>query len=99
MTKLQQAIKAELFAGATAEEIKSVVDQMNDAYCIVTAFKAGTKVCKICNEIHPISEFNKRTQNKDGLNASCKSCLKTWNKEYKANKARAKAQLESFQTA
>ena len=97
LTKLQEAVKTELIAGMTKEEILYQVKGMIDSYRMVQNFKATTKVCKTCNEIHPVSEFSKRKQNKDGLNASCKSCDKKWRDEYKANKAAAKAKLESYQ--
>jgi len=98
-TKLTAAIKAELLAGATEKEILAVVGMVSEAFAMVQNFKATTKVCKTCNEIHPLESFTKRKQNKDGLNASCKSCVSTWTKEYKANKAKAKASLELIQNA
>ena len=35
-----------------------------------------TKLCNTCNQRKPISNFHKRAASKDGLNASCKLCVK-----------------------
>jgi|LauGreDrversion4_2_1035121.scaffolds.fasta_scaffold01068_18 hypothetical protein len=33
-----------------------------------------SKACKYCHEEKPLSEFQKRKKNKDGLDARCKTC-------------------------
>ena len=44
------------------------------------------KVCSMCKEHKPLSEFTKRTSSKDGLGYNCKSCFK----EYEDNQCRIK---------
>lgn len=45
------------------------------------------KVCTKCNSIKPITEFNKNSRRKDGLNGICKECINNqkvaWIKEWK----------------
>ena len=49
-----------------------------------------TKRCSKCNEIKPLSEFFKRTKNKDELQGYCKSCQNESNKKYgKTKKGKA----------
>lgn len=40
------------------------------------------KTCSRCGEAKPLSEFYKKSRNKDGLSAHCKDCQKVWNKSY-----------------
>lgn len=42
-----------------------------------------TKVCTLCGEEKPTSEFNKHSQKKDGLNSWCKACSKEKAEEHK----------------
>jgi len=51
-----------------------------------------TKWCSICNTDKPISEFSKNPSKKGGHNHSCKSCSRSYFKEYyKKNTAKVKA--------
>ena len=43
---------------------------------------AETKRCSTCHRQRPLSEFNKRARAKDGLQARCRECARTW---YAAN--------------
>lgn len=38
------------------------------------------KVCKICGEMKPLSEFHKHPKSKDGYNVRCKKCQNEYNK-------------------
>lgn len=45
------------------------------------------KQCNTCHETKPLSEFNKKSSTKDGLERYCKSCHQARNKKhYEANK-------------
>lgn len=44
-----------------------------------------TKICKICNLDKPITEYNKRSDFKDGYYKHCKSCNNFKNKIYREN--------------
>lgn len=41
------------------------------------------KVCSKCNELKQLNLFNKRTRNKDGRRADCKSCQRNDNMRYR----------------
>jgi len=41
------------------------------------------KKCKKCNIVKDVSEFGKEMRNKDGLNGTCKVCIKTYQEEYR----------------
>ena len=43
----------------------------------------ASKNCNKCNELKPLSEFNKQKANKDGLRSECKCCQKTHRDKYK----------------
>jgi 5-methylcytosine-specific restriction endonuclease McrA len=60
-------------------------------YCIdVTSGKIpAVKYCSKCGNARPHSEFKKNKGHKDGLESSCRDCLKEYNKIYRfANKER-----------
>lgn len=40
------------------------------------------KICSICKEIKPISEYNKSNKAKDGVRSECKSCRKEYSNLY-----------------
>lgn len=47
------------------------------------------KKCKQCGVLKPLSEYNKRSQNKDGLNTKCRQCTKAnAKKHYHTNPSR-----------
>jgi hypothetical protein len=46
----------------------------------------GVKKCYRCGEEKPVTEFNKCSRFKDGLQAACKSCKKDLYAEYKKNR-------------
>lgn len=49
-----------------------------------------TKRCSTCKEIKPLSEFHKNKSTKDGLQKSCKNCMKKVRAKHKEkNKAKA----------
>lgn len=43
-----------------------------------------TKTCKCCGRELPITEFNKRTANEDGLDVYCRDCTRKKCREYYA---------------
>lgn len=45
------------------------------------------KACKECGAVKPASEFHSKKTSKDGLNYSCKSCVKAYGAEWKKNNA------------
>lgn len=40
-----------------------------------------TKLCTVCDEVKPVSEFNKNKVKADGLQTRCRACQKTQNNE------------------
>lgn len=58
------------------------------------------KTCTKCGEQKPVSEFNKRSSNRDKLQAWCKSCFKVQGiKAYAANPEKTKARVAKYQAA
>jgi hypothetical protein len=49
----------------------------NQSFSVVS-----TKVCSKCKEEKPLSDFNKRTPNKDGLQYQCKVCISKYGKQH-----------------
>lgn len=45
-----------------------------------------TKVCKRCGEEHPITEFGKNNQSKDGHHIYCRKCRNEMAKQYYRNR-------------
>lgn len=55
------------------------------------------KTCSTCKKDKPLSEFNKKSSNKDGLECYCKECHRARNrKHYAENPAAYKASSEKF---
>ena len=104
-TKLTEAIKNELIAGTSKEEILKVAEMVSAAYDMVKNYKKADlgfvehKTCRSCGDFLPLDSFAKRSQNKDGRDASCKACNKTWRSEWKANKAKSEKALNEIQNA
>jgi hypothetical protein len=46
---------------------------------------AQIKICSKCGIEKPLSDFNKRKRNKDGLNSYCRECVSLENKSYRKN--------------
>lgn len=56
-----------------------------------------TKTCSACGLKKPLSEFNKKRNNKDGLQERCKSCFSAYNKaRYAADPERHKANTRKY---
>lgn len=50
------------------------------------------KICTLCKEAKPLSDFNKKKGSKDGLQPQCRVCSKKWFKKYyEDNKEKHKA--------
>jgi hypothetical protein len=47
-----------------------------------------TKQCRICNDILPVTSFNKHSGTKDKLDSRCKECMKECKKKSKLNEAK-----------
>lgn len=58
------------------------------------------KTCRICHETKPLSEFNRKADNRDGLQTACRECdrakAKAWQE---ANKDRAYAAQAAWRDA
>lgn len=49
------------------------------------------KKCTACNQVLPVTDFNKRAASKDGLRPTCKRCQRAYNKaSYNPGKCREK---------
>lgn len=56
-----------------------------------------TKKCTCCGQVKPISEFSKKSRNKDGLDTNCKSCRNAKNKKYRdENKEKFNAKRKEY---
>lgn len=56
-----------------------------------------TKTCKECGRTLPVSEFNKRRGNKDGLQDRCRDCFSRYNKmRYAANREKTKEAVRKY---
>jgi transposase-like protein len=51
------------------------------------------KTCSCCKQLQPFSNFQQRKLSKDGLTASCKSCLKIRDKNRENDQRREKRRL------
>jgi ERCC4-type nuclease len=49
-----------------------MTDEQRDRLIIETA--SDVKICKSCNQLKPLSDYNKHVTYKDGLNAKCRVC-------------------------
>src|SRR5258706_2599398 len=45
----------------------------------------GMKYCRACDDTKSVTEVNRRSSSKDGLNGYCKSCKQTMNQQWKGN--------------
>ena len=48
----------------------------------------GTKRCKTCSQDKPLEEFNRNKTAKDGLQYSCKACVREYQKGYNLRKSK-----------
>lgn len=61
---------------------------------------SALKVCSKCGESKPLSEFTKRSANKDGLRETCKPCSRAISREYHyANRESRLAQITEYRLA
>lgn len=60
----------------------------------------STKICVECGRDLPLSEYNKRRDNKDGCQSRCRACFSKYNKaRYAANKEKFKADIYAYKEA
>jgi len=56
-----------------------------------------TKLCKKCNTARPLTDFQKMTRSKDGLQAWCRACMKKqatdWRKDHREEYNRKRREL------
>jgi hypothetical protein len=45
-----------------------------------------TKICRICGEEKPITDFAQNYQYKDGIDTRCKCCVNAYNKSGRAKR-------------
>lgn len=64
---------------------------------IKAALMKETKRCSECGRELPLTEFNKKKSNKDGLQDRCRSCFSAYNKRrYEANKEKFKRDVKEY---
>lgn len=57
----------------------------------------GTKICAECGRDLPLTEYNKHTKSKDGLQQRCRECFSRYNKiRYQENKDKVKAAVKKY---